>query len=194
MNKVKDFTLALTGTIVRVALLILAIICIMNYAGKAYEFGYRIFAEEPMSEAPGRDISFVVNSSDSQKEIIQMLEDKGIIRDAKIFTVQKKLSIYKDDIEPGSYTLNTSMTNEEILMSLCGDEDSTDGLATAEELSEITDLEAGGITGLEEGGVLSEEGDYDESVAFEDDSNNGNSNGNSEEFDGEGDEESAIEE
>lgn len=187
MNKIKDITLAFTGTVVRIALVILAVICIANYAGKAYDFGYRIFAEEPMSAPPGRDINLVVNNSDSQKDIIQMLEDKGIIRDHMLFTIQKKLSIYKEDIEPGSYVLNTSMNTDEILEVLIGKKTEDEELGFDNELSEEVDPLSDDITGLESAGVLGEEGQYDESAAFEED-NSGN------EFEGEGDEESAIEE
>lgn len=190
MNKIKDITIAFAGTVVRVALVILAVICIANYAGKAYDFGYRIFAEEPMSPPPGRDINFVVNSSDSQKEIIQMLEDKGIIRDHLIFTIQKKLSIYKEDVKPGSYNLNTSMNTEEILEVLIGSKEDGDELDTTTELTEEIDPLSDDITGLETAGVLGDEGDYDESAAFQEEP--ASSDGN--EFEGEGDEESAIEE
>lgn len=191
MNKVKDFTIALAGTIVRVALVILAAFCIMNFGKKAYDFGYRIFAEEPMSSAPGRDITVTVTSGDSQSEIIQMLEDKGLIRDHLIFTVQKKLSLYKGDIDPGTYVLNTSMTNEEMFEILVGPLDDEDEESDTEELNEVGDDLSSDITGLDSAGVLADDGDYDESVAFEDDSA---PQGTSDEFEGEGDEESAIEE
>jgi len=194
MNKVKDFTIALAGTIVRVTLVILAAFCIMNFAGKAYDFGYRIFAEEPMSEAPGRDITVTVTSGDSQSEIIQMLEDKGLIRDHMIFTVQKRLSIYTDDIEPGTYVLNTSMTNEEMLAILVGEpEDKDDESEDGEELDEVDDELSSDMTGLDSAGVLGEDSEYDESAAFEDESSY-ESEGTGDEYEGEGDEESAIEE
>ena len=90
MNNIKNITLAFAGTVVRVALIIIAIVCISNYAKKAYDFGYRVFAEEPMSAPPGRDISFVVGNDDAQSDIYQMLEDKGIIRDHMLFSIQKK--------------------------------------------------------------------------------------------------------
>lgn len=186
MNRLKDVTIAFTGTIVRVALVILAAICIANYAGKAYEFGYRLFTEEPMSAPPGRDISIVVNSSDSQSDIIQMLEDKGIIRDHLLFTVQKKLSAYKKNIQPGSYTLNTSMNTDEILETLVGPLEEEEG-STADELTEVIDPVSDDITGLETAGVLGEDEQYDEAAAFAEDGTVG-------EYEGEGDEESAIEE
>jgi len=188
MKRLKDVTIALAGTIVRVALVILAVICIMKYAGKAYDFGYRIFAEEPMSAEPGRDITVVVTNDDSQSDIYQMLEDKGIIRDHQLFNIQKKLSSYKGDIEPGSYDLNTSMTTDEILMVLVGTEEEDEETLEPEALTENNAPAADGETGLEDGGVLAEEGTYDESIAFEED------NGTTGEFEGEGDEESAVEE
>lgn len=190
MNKIKDLTIAFAGTVVRVALVILAVICILRYAGKAYNFGYRIFAEEPMSDPPGRDITVTVTADDSQSEIMQMLEDKGIIRDHKLFTIQKKLSLYKEDVKPGTYVLNTSMNSDELIELLAGVTDESDELDTVEALSEEIDPLSDDLTGLESGGVLSEEGSYDEGAAFTDESGEG---GSDNEYEGEGDEESALE-
>ena len=193
MNNIKNITLAFAGTVVRVALIIIAIVCISNYAKKAYDFGYRVFAEEPMSAPPGRDISFVVGNDDSQSDIYQMLEDKGIIRDHTLFSIQKKISVYKDDIKPGSYTLNTSMNSDEILEVLVGKENPDDEAEGEEDYSEEVNPLSDDVTGIDSAGVLGEEGQYDEAAAFEDtEETQDESAGN--EFEGEGDEESAIEE
>lgn len=193
MNSIKNITLAFAGTVVRIALIIIAIVCISNYAKKAYDFGYRVFAEEPMSAPPGRDISFVVGNDDSQSDIYQMLEDKGIIRDHTLFSIQKKISVYKDDIKPGSYTLNTSMNSDEILEVLVGKENPDDEAEGEEDYSEEVNPLSDDVTGIDSAGVLGEEGQYDEAAAFEDtEETQDESAGN--EFEGEGDEESAIEE
>ena len=193
MNNIKNITLAFAGTVVRVALIIIAIVCISNYAKKAYDFGYRVFAEEPMSAPPGRDISFVVGNDDAQSDIYQMLEDKGIIRDHMLFSIQKKISVYKDDIKPGSYTLNTSMNSDEILEVLVGKENPDDEAEGEEDYSEEVNPLSDDVTGIDSAGVLGEEGQYDEAAAFEDtEETQDESAGN--EFEGEGDEESAIEE
>jgi len=55
------------------------------------------------------------------KEVAKMLEKGGVIRDAGIFKVQNKLSHYSSSFEAGTYTLNTSMTNEEIMAILSGE-------------------------------------------------------------------------
>ena len=51
----------------------------------------------------------------SGSDIGSMLEDKGLIRDGKLFAVQLKLSAYSKKIKPGVYTLNTSMTAKEMM-------------------------------------------------------------------------------
>lgn len=193
MNNIKNITLAFAGTVVRVALIIIAIVCISNYAKKAYDFGYRVFAEEPMSAPPGRDISFVVGNDDAQSDIYQMLEDKGIIRDHMLFSIQKKLSVYKDDIKPGSYTLNTSMNSDEILEVLVGKENPDDEAEGEEDYSEEVNPLSDDVTGIDSAGVLGEEGQYDEAAAFEDTEETQDESADNE-FEGEGDEESAIEE
>ena len=48
-------------------------------------------------------------------EIGQILEEKGLIRDAKIFYIQETLSEYHGYLAPGIYELNTSMTIEEMI-------------------------------------------------------------------------------
>lgn len=190
LKTAKNIVIAISGAIVRVAIVLLCGVIIKKYAVKAYDFGFRIFAEQPVSsEGEGRNITITVNSSDSQSDIIQMLEDKGLIRDANIFKVQKKLSLYKADIKPGTYELNTSMTTDEMLEILVGEIEESEEETEPDELKEELNPQTDDITGLESGGVLSEEGDYDESEAFEEEGTD-----SSDEYIGEGDEESAIEE
>ena len=46
------------------------------------------------------------------------LEEKGLVRDYKLAMVQMYVSAYKDTIKPGAYTLNTSMTTEEMMKAM----------------------------------------------------------------------------
>ena len=112
--KMQQFAYSFLGTVIRVVILIILAIVLFRLGGKAYEFGFRIFTEEPMSEPPGRDIQVTVSKSDGIKEVAEMLEDKGLIRDAFLFRIQEKVSLYDGDIHPGIFTLNTSMTAEEM--------------------------------------------------------------------------------
>ena len=191
MKVFKDIVVTFAETIVRVAVLIIAIVFIIGTAKKAYEFGYSIFTEQPMSAEPGRDVTLTVTSGQGEGDVATMLEEKGLIRDALLFRIQKKLSSYKDDVKPGSYTLNTCMNTDEMLEILVGvSSDSEDEMLEDDEYREELDPTTDDLTGLETGGVLSEEGSYDEGAAFAEDE----MVAGEDEYIGEGDEESAIEE
>ena len=117
---IKNLALGFMGFIVRASILAIAILVIFRTGQKAYEFGFRIFTEEAMSPAPGRDVAVTIVQGDSTMDVGKMLEEKGLIRDYKLFFVQKKCSVYDDDIKPGFYTLNTSMTAEERFAIIAG--------------------------------------------------------------------------
>ena len=91
---------------------------------EAYDFGFRIYTEEAMSPAPGRDVAVTIVQGDSTMDVGRMFEEKGLIRDSKLFYVQKKCSVYDADIKPGFYTLNTSMTADDMFAIIAGRKDS----------------------------------------------------------------------
>lgn len=106
---------AMIEAVIKAAILVAIILFVVRTASSAYDFGYRVFADEPVSSGEGRTITVAVSEGDDIETIAQMLEDKGLIRDAKLFRVQELLSAYHDDILPGIYDLNTAMKAEEML-------------------------------------------------------------------------------
>ena len=50
-----------------------------------------------------------------------MLESKGLVEGKWTFVVREKLSKYSGKIQPGTYTLNTSMPLSDMLAILAGD-------------------------------------------------------------------------
>lgn len=101
--------------VVKVVVFVAIVMFIVNASVRAYDYGYRVFAEEPVSAGEGRTISVIVEDGDSVKDIGEMLQEKGLIRDANLFVVQELLSEQHGKIQPGIYDLNTSMTSEEML-------------------------------------------------------------------------------
>ena len=104
-------------------IVVVAVIAMLIYKGAtmAYDYGYRVFAEEPMSAAPGLDMDIVVEDGMGPKEIGVLLEGKGLIKDGTLFYLQNILSKYKGDLKAGTYTLNTSMTTEEMMAVISGE-------------------------------------------------------------------------
>lgn len=147
--KTKQIILAVLGMIFKVAVTIIVVVFVYRAALMAYDYGYRIFQETPVSAAPGIDMQVEITVGKSPLQIGEILEDKGLIRDSKLFYIQYLLSKYKDELQAGSYVLNTSMTMEEMMAVMAaGDPEVTqpDASATPE-------------TDNAEGGTIDEVGD-----------------------------------
>lgn len=112
---IKSIIASLVETIIKVAVAIFLVTFVYDKAVQAYDFGYRVFAEEPVSYGEGRTISIYVEEDESVRDIGRNLQEKGLIRDANLFFVQELLSEYHGKIKPGIYDLNTSMKSDEML-------------------------------------------------------------------------------
>lgn len=108
----------------RITKLLLAVVIVMIvYVGAltAYDFGYRIFAEKPVTQAPGQEVVVTIEEGMGTGAVAEMLEAQGVIRDALVFKIQNKLSHYSSGFRAGTYTLNTSMENDDIMAVLSGE-------------------------------------------------------------------------
>ena len=111
----KEVVISVFSTVFKIVLAIIIVMLVYKWSLQAYDYGQRVFNEPPVSAGSGRAITVVVNEGDTAKEIGAMLEKKGLIRDAMLFRIQEMLSAYKDELQPGTYELNTSMTTEEMM-------------------------------------------------------------------------------
>lgn len=143
-KNIRQILAAFTGTIVRLAILAVCVLVVYKAGKFSYDFGFRIFTEEPMSPIPGRDVAVTIVQGDSLMDTCNMLEEKGLVRDAKLAWIQKKVSVYDNDIQPGFYTLNTSMTADEMYAVIAGS--SGDEENESEELEDDTSKEATPLT------------------------------------------------
>ncbi len=138
---IKSIALIFMSFIVRASLLAVAILVVFRTGEKAYDFGFRIFTEEAVSPAPGRDVAVTIVKGDSTTDVGKMLEEKGLIRDYKLFIIQKKCSEYDDDIKPGFYTLNTSMTADDMFAIIAGKKDGEGSEETEEGLDVSVEID-----------------------------------------------------
>lgn len=111
----KQVLVAMLNMIFRLTISCIVVVLVYRAAMYSYHFGYMVFADATMEVSPGRDVSITVETDDEIMDIGETLERRGLISDSKIFFVQAFLLEYKDKILPGVYTLNTSMTSEEML-------------------------------------------------------------------------------
>ena len=101
--------------IIKIVTVVVAVMLVYRAGGIAYEYGERLFGEPAMDAAPGVDVVIAVDESDSESDVGEKLEKAGLIRDKNVFIVQEMLIGFKNGIQPGIYTLNTSQTIEQML-------------------------------------------------------------------------------
>lgn len=112
---VKQMIGSVIEIVIKAVAVIFLIMFVYDAALKAYDYGYRIFAEEPLTVGEGRTISISVDQDESVRDIGKKLQERGLIRDANLFILQELVSEHHGQIQPGIYDLNTSMTGEEML-------------------------------------------------------------------------------
>ncbi len=105
----------LFGAIIKVVVAVAAAFIIYRGAAVCYDYGYRIFTEPAMSVGEGRTVSVTIKENMSPMEIGELMQNKGLTRDSKLFALQYLFSEYREDIKPGTYEVTTAMTAEEIM-------------------------------------------------------------------------------
>lgn len=107
---------SILDTAIKVIALVVVVMFTYKYAMQAYEFGYRIFAEEPVSSAEmAKVISISISEDATAMNVAEVLEEKGLIRDANLFYVQEYLSGHHGEMKPGIYELSSDMTSEQMI-------------------------------------------------------------------------------
>lgn len=112
---IKSLIFSVIETIIKVVVVAIAISYIFKGITAAYDFGYRVFADEPMSINNPKTITVAVPESADVKSVASMLQEKGLIEDSNLFIIQELLSAYHNRIQPGIYDLSTGMTATEML-------------------------------------------------------------------------------
>ena len=107
----------ITGAIIGISgrLIVCALVVLLLYEGvtKGYEFGHEIFYATSVEAAPGRDRSITVEEGTSITVAAKLLKSYGLIANECSFVIQAIFFDY--EVNPGTYTVNTSMTSKEIL-------------------------------------------------------------------------------
>lgn len=116
----KDVIFAIFETAFKLAAAVIIVVTIYRGANLAFDYGYRIFQEPPMSEV-GRDVTVTIPEGMSAQEMGELFYQKGLIRDVNLFRLQYLLSEFKEELNPGEFVLSTSMQVEEMLEVMSGE-------------------------------------------------------------------------
>ena len=116
--KISSLISGILNFIIRAAIVIFVIYAIKNLCFLCYDYGYRIYSEPPMASGDGVDIVVNIPMGSSVSDTAEILKKNGLIRDERLFSLQERFSDYHGKLESGMYTLNTSMTAEEMLAAM----------------------------------------------------------------------------
>ena len=116
---------AVLGAILKVVFAVAVVYLVYTGASTCYDYGYRIFTEPAVSSGEGRKITVTLTSDMSATQIGETMQDKGLVRDGKLFALQYLLSEYKKDWKPGTYELSTAITAEEMMEVMSGQTEDT---------------------------------------------------------------------
>lgn len=95
---------------------VILIMAVIRLSGWAYHFAYQVFGNVTVASAPGRLATIEIEEGESTHSVAKELEENGLIVNADSFYVRTKLMMGSEKpILPGTYTLNSSMTYDEIL-------------------------------------------------------------------------------
>lgn len=129
-NKKKNTTLEankismkIIGVSLKVIVAVILIMLLYKGTTSAYSYGYAIFNDVPMEEAPGTDITVTIDKDTSVREIGNILESQGLVENGFVFYLQTKMIEKGSKIKPGRYELNTSMTAEQMISVMAAEEE-----------------------------------------------------------------------
>ena len=93
------------------------VVCGLYQVGlKCYDFGYRVYTEPAASQGQGTEQIVQITEDMGTKELAELLEEKGLVRDARLFFFQAKLSGF--DLQPGVYKVSTAMAARELMAAM----------------------------------------------------------------------------
>lgn len=138
---VRKFVLGLLDAAIKIAFVIIVVMLISRYSKMAYEYGYHIFNQVPVSSGTGRAVTVTISEGDSASTIADKLASVGLITDKNLFKLQEKFSDYHGLETPGTYELSTAMTPEEMLQIMAAGSIGTTEVSSqaSEESSEETE-------------------------------------------------------
>ncbi len=138
---VRKIVLGLLDAAVKIAFVIIVDMLISRYSKMAYEYGYHIFNQVPVSSGTGRTVTVTISEGDSASTIADKLASVGLITDKNLFKLQEKFSDYHGLETPGTYELSTAMTPEEMLQIMAAGSIGTTEVSSqaSEESSEETE-------------------------------------------------------
>lgn len=116
LSKSGIFFKAITGLLIMGIIVVIAVAVIL-FTRSAYTIGYAVFNPTPFDKNETK-VEVTIPKGAGNRAVADILLKKGLVHNKMVTYLQLKLSKYNKKIEPGTYTLNTSMTPDELFSSM----------------------------------------------------------------------------
>jgi len=116
----KKFT---TGTLsVLLNILVYAVIIFLIYKVVlfAFDFSYEVFGNTTISQHDDTPVAIDIKDGYSSADIAAVLKENGIIKYKMAFTVRMALEGAEDEVVPGTYEVNETMSMNDIIAMITG--------------------------------------------------------------------------
>ncbi|GFI31632.1 MAG: aminodeoxychorismate lyase [Lachnospiraceae bacterium] len=120
--KSSKMALSVLNSVLGILIMVLILFVTLKAGEAAYNLGYRVFTEPSVDKEPGKDVTVRIQKGISATELGSLLEEKGLVDNGVLFSIQLYLSSFDDKLKSGDYVLNTSQTAEEMIQILAGEE------------------------------------------------------------------------
>ena len=122
-NYSKKYGMFLGGAkaVILILVIVLIIFVVIFLSQRAYFLGYETASYKPVaSESEAVEIEVTITDDMSASDIGELLMEKGLVDESlEAFLLQDMLSGLHGEYIAGTYTLNTSLTVDEILQIIC---------------------------------------------------------------------------
>lgn len=110
----------LLGVILNIVFYAAVAFALYYVATNAYKFSYQVFGDTTVEAAPGRDVEVTIDAGESSMKIAEKLYMNKVV--VNKYTFYLKVRLFERKIQPGTFTLNTSMTYDQILQVIAATE------------------------------------------------------------------------
>ena len=135
---VRAFTQILMSVSVRFLFLVFLLFLILQGVQVAYRYGHGLMYDHAMEPSPGRELTLDIQEGESWKDVGERAKSLGLIQNSQAFALKAKL--YHSKLLPGRYTLNTAMTQVEMLDSITEEGKKNQELSDKNLVTETEDL------------------------------------------------------
>lgn len=115
-------------TVIFILVVVLLIMVVIYVCQRSYSLGYESTTYEPIaSESDARKVDITITADMSASDIGELLINEGVIEESlQAFLIQDRLSGLHGEYIPGTYSLSTSQTVDEILQIICTEKEEED--------------------------------------------------------------------